>query len=352
MSPTMEIFLSVLLVMAGNYTAFLSSILFSLSQDGLKEIIKKDNSASRSLQSLKLSFEEVNHGFLALEIISYMAAAAILGIYIYNIFHIISYTIYFLAGMMVVQFLFRGLFYALGIRMADKIAYKQAAILNFLRTISSPFIYFSEFLNRKIGGNSYEDQSRQEISALFESARNEGSLDPGEYRILKNMMQFSNVLVSDVMTPRTVVFSCEADSKVENIYKKQELMMYSRFPIWEGESMDEGIIGYVLSKDVLAEAVRGNNSLPVRRLAREVYFIPENAELDIALNKFLERREHLFVVVDEYGGVEGLLTMEDVLETMLGVEIVDEKDKVVDLRELAKHRRDRRISQLMKRSIS
>ncbi|MGA2296429.1 MAG: CBS domain-containing protein, partial [FCB group bacterium] len=120
--------------------------------------------------------------------------------------------------------------------------------------------------------------------------------------------------------------------------------MYSRFPVWEGESLDKGVIGYTMSREVYHAALTGKSGQKLRELARDIYFIPENAELDIALDRFIKRRQHLFIVVDEYGGVEGLLTMEDVLETILGVEIVDEADKVVDLREVAKHLRDKRIA--------
>jgi len=107
----------------------------------------------------------------------------------------------------------------------------------------------------------------------------------------------------------------------------------------------DNIIGYVLSRDVLVAALRGDGNHPVRSLLRPVVFIPENVGLDRALEEFLQRRQHLFIVVDEYGGVEGLLTLEDVLETILGAEIVDEADRVVDLRQLAQQRRDRRIAQ-------
>lgn len=159
-------------------------------------------------------------------------------------------------------------------------------------------------------------------------------------------MNFSEVLVSDVMTPRTVIFSCEADKIIDDVIKMPELQMYSRFPIWEGESVDDGVIGYVMSKDILLAALNGKNNLSLRDFCREVYFIPENARLDIALERFLNRRQHLFIVVDEYGGVEGLITMEDVLETILGTEILDEVDKVADLRQLAKQRRDSRIASI------
>ncbi len=347
----MEIFLSILFILCGNYIAFLSSVLSYLSQDKLKEILDSDSASTLRLKDLKLHYEEINHGYQSLEMSSYMIAATLAGLFAYQNFQTYLSVSYLIIAVFAFAFISRSILFALGMRLSDVVGPGQTPVLSFLRTLTAPYIAFTDWISAKINGRKYEELARQEIDALFESAREDGSLEAGEYRILKNIMQFSNVLVSDVMTPRTVVFSWEADSDVGSIYKRQEMMMYSRFPIWEGESVDEGIIGYVLSKDVLAEAVRGNYSTSLRSLAREVYFIPENAELDNALDKFLERREHLFVVVDEYGGVEGLLTMEDVLETMLGVEIVDEKDRVVDLRQLAKHRRDRRIAQLMKRSI-
>jgi CBS domain containing-hemolysin-like protein len=212
--------------------------------------------------------------------------------------------------------------------------------------VFKPVTQALKLINKSIVGIPNVEESRDEISELVESAHEEGAIDPGEYRILKNIMHFSEILVSDVMTPRTVIFSCSADLTINDVSTFQELQMYSRFPIWEGESVDDGIIGYVMSKDVLLAALNGKGNLSLREFNREIYFIPENAELDTALERFLNRRQHVFMVVDEYGGIEGLITMEDVLETMLGVEIVDEVDKVVDLRQLAKQRRDSRIAHL------
>ena len=196
-----------------------------------------------------------------------------------------------------------------------------------------------------ITGKTEQEASREELTAMVESARQEGTLDDEEYRILKNIMHFSDVLVSDVMTPRTVVFSCNAMKTVGEIVNLPEMQMYSRIPIWDGNSLDDGVIGYVMSKDVYYAALTGKNNLPLKNLLREIDVIPENAQLDMALNRFLKKRQHIFLVVDEYGGIEGIITMEDVLETILGVEIVDEADRIVDLRELAKLHRDKRIAQ-------
>ena len=103
------------------------------------------------------------------------------------------------------------------------------------------------------------------------------------------------------------------------------------------------MVGYVTTKEVFYAALVGDSKRPLTDFVRKIGFIPENAELGKAFDLLVARQQHLFIVVDEYGGIEGLLTMEDVLETILGVEIVDEADKVTDLRLLAKTKRDARI---------
>ncbi|MFN4909238.1 MAG: CBS domain-containing protein [Bacteroidota bacterium] len=190
-----------------------------------------------------------------------------------------------------------------------------------------------------------EEEAREELEALVETAREEGALDPGEYRIMTNIMQLSSIEVGDVMTPRMVVSALNVELTVGEAIKHPELQMFSRLPVCEGGDLDS-VAGYVMTKDILRAALAGRQSVELGRLKREIGFIPENITLDHALEQFLQKRQHVFMVVDEHGGVEGIITMEDVLETMLGAEIVDEADHVVDLRQLAKQRRDARVARI------
>lgn len=340
----MGYYIIIIMILTGALCAFLSSILTALTIDELEELNKTSNGWAKRLSRLKLQFDETANSFNMAEMLLYVVASFLLGAIIISE----ELPLSLLVGSIVIYFLtillFRTFFKAIGIRFSYKAALKFAPLLCAINFIGKPLTALVQNILKSIGGESAEEASRHEINALVESAREEGSLDPDEYRILKSIMHFNEVLVSDVMTPRTVVFSVEADKTVGEVVNLTELTMYSRFPIWEGATLDGGIIGYVLTKDVLHSALAGNKDLPLRNLSREVYFIPENAGLDTALDSFLKGRQHIFVVVDEYGGFEGLLTMEDVLETILGAEIVDEADKVVDLRELAKQRRDKRIA--------
>ncbi|MEN9281809.1 MAG: Hemolysin [Bacteroidota bacterium] len=190
-----------------------------------------------------------------------------------------------------------------------------------------------------------EEEAREELEALVETAREEGALDPGEYRIMTNIMQLSSIEVGDVMTPRMVVAALTSELTVGEAIKYPELQMFSRLPIHEGADLDS-VSGYVMTKDILRAALAGRHSVELTRLKRDIGYIPENITLDHALEQFLQKRQHVFMVVDEHGGVEGIITMEDVLETMLGAEIVDEADHVVDLRALAKQRRDARVARI------
>lgn len=321
-----------------------------MSQETINSLIEDNYKAAQRLRDLKNDFDELVNAFIILELISYTVSFAVLS-------KAVLHEIYFGSALMIVYvsvsvgfiaivLLLRFFFQSVGIRFADALAVQLNIPIYILSMLLKPVTLLIILINKPIKGTPNAEESREEISELVESAHEEGAIESREYRILKNIIHFSDVLVSDVMTPRTVIFSCSADKTVDEVRTMSELQMYSRFPIWEGDSVDDGIIGYVMTKDVLLAALKGKGNMKIRDFIREIYFIPENAELDEALDRFLNRRQHILMVVDEYGGIEGLITMEDVLETILGVEIVDEVDRVVDLRQLAKQRRDSRIASL------
>jgi CBS domain containing-hemolysin-like protein len=347
----MEIlYLVIVLIINGAYCGFLSAVFQSIPHDELIEKIESGDRSAQRIMKMKQHFDETVDGFQMVETFFYIIAATLTGAVVITEYNNWYYVVYSFGILIFATFILRSLFNSFGWKYGRKIAFKFILVLTIYSYLSKPFLMIVRFFNNSIAGETSEEASREELTAMVESAREEGSLDDDEYRILKNIMHFSDVLVTDVMTPRTVVFSCEADKTVGQVVNMPEIQMYSRFPIWEGESLDDGVVGYVMSKDVLHAALIGKQNIKLRNFAREVYFIPENSQLDTALELFLKHNQHQFLVVDEYGGIEGLLTMEDVIETMLGVEIVDEADKVVDLRRLAKEQRDKRVASIAMQS--
>ncbi|MBU3678142.1 MAG: CBS domain-containing protein [Candidatus Kapabacteria bacterium] len=236
----------------------------------------------------------------------------------------------------------------IGERSADHLLRFASTSLAIVTLLSAPMLLANRLLvalTKPRSQEEEEEEAREELEALVETAREEGALDPGEYRIMTNIMQLSSIEVGDVMTPRMVVAGMSSELTVAEAIKQPELQMFSRLPIYEGADLDS-VTGYVMTKDILRAALAGRQSVELTRLKRDVGYIPENITLDHALEQFLQQRQHVFMVVDEHGGVEGIITMEDVLETMLGAEIVDEADHVVDLRALAKQRRDARVARI------
>ncbi len=344
----MEIILISFFILTGSFCAFLSSAKSFVSNGKLTDFVNKNNNIADKGDRLKTSLEDSENALYFLEIILYIAATMLAGRYIYTIEQNFFDLFYgFITVSTLILFL-RILLQSLGKRYSNIVIKRFYGLIQLITKLMKPLAWLNNYISLKLTGIDPEEASRGQLNAMIESTHEEGSLDLGEYRILKNIMKFGNVLVSDVMTPRTVIFSCDSHLTVAEALKMPELQMYSRFPIWEGESFDNGVIGYVLSRDIFEAALAGHTEKQLREFKREVYFIPENAELDKALDMFLSRRQHLFVAVDEYGGIEGLLTMEDVLETLLGVEIVDEVDRIVDLREYAKQKRDKRVASIGK----
>jgi CBS domain containing-hemolysin-like protein len=347
----MELFILIIaLILNGAYFSMLSSMFSSMTKEEINKITEKKTKFAGFLQNINYHYEESLNAFFVGEIVMYIVATLLTGALVIELFHNWMYILYTFPLLIVFTVFLRSLFYSLGKRFGHRLTIPLSPLFYTFIVLVRPLMYLLRFLNNTIGGQVNEDVAREELTALVENAHEDGTIDTDEYRILKNIIHFSDVYVSDVMTPRTVVFSCEADQTVGEVVNLPEIRMYSRIPLREGESLDDGVAGYAMSKDILHAALTGKSSVKLRDIAREAYFIPENAELDTALDSFLQRRQHLFLVVDEYGGIEGLITMEDVVETILGAEIVDEADRFVDLRELAKQRRDKRIAMLHSRN--
>ncbi len=216
-------------------------------------------------------------------------------------------------------------------------------MIRFAQQLALPFQWM---LRRHYDVAPKEEDVLEELDEMIESAREEGQLGKEEYQLLRNVLVLSEIQVSDIMTPRTVVFFLPADMTVAAAVQQQGMQQFSRIPITEGKELDT-TVGYVMSRDVLWRFVQGQGDEPLVTLKRPIHTVPEMMPLDVLLEEFLRRKEHLFMVVDEFGGVEGLVTLEDVIETLLGVEIIDEADQVVDLREVAKRQKQKRLAQQM-----
>jgi len=216
-----------------------------------------------------------------------------------------------------------------------RLAGATADFVKLLLVTLYPLIWVSELLTKMITRNkSAHAFSREEFAALADVGVERGQIEVEESRIVKNLFRFRELEVEAIMTPRTVVFALQQDMTVEAALAQHADTAFSRIPIY-GENQDD-VRAFVLKVDVMREKLAGRGSLPLRELGREIEAVGENASLEAVFERLLDGQLHLLLVLDEYGGLAGLVTLEDVVETLLGMEIVDEADKVDDLRKLAR----------------
>lgn len=211
--------------------------------------------------------------------------------------------------------------------------------------IQAPLVWALEALTRLLSrGQDSQSISREEVRALAVLGAEEGVLEQQESRIFTSLLRFSSMRTHAIMTPRTVLVAAPANSSVADLLEDEEKLRVSRIPIY-GTDLDD-IHGYVLKDNALLKAAQGHGSLPLKALQRRVLIVPESAPLPKLFELMIKGREHLALVVDEYGGTAGIVTMEDLVETVLGLEILDEVDTIEDMQAHARsawaERRERR----------
>lgn len=196
-----------------------------------------------------------------------------------------------------------------------------------------PFVYMSERLSRLLRKTEDPEVTREEVIMTAELGAEEGTIRTKESNIIKNLLMLDKMFVADVMTPRSVFFALEATETVEEIANKYRPIRFSRVPVYDSNL--DNIIGMTHRYKIL-EALSGDqHDKKIGDLTSPISTVPERMTVSQALDFFIKEKEHLALAVDEYGIVTGLVTLEDAVETLLGVEIVDEFDSVEDMRKFA-----------------
>ena len=183
--------------------------------------------------------------------------------------------------------------------------------------------------------SSQESVTRAEVAAMVTVGTEEGVLEKKENRMIQNLLRLDSVAAHVIMTPSVVVAMAEEGMTLREFYAEEEYKNFSRIPVYKGEESDY-ITGYVLRQEILERLAEDKFDTKLSELARPILSFSEDEDVSTIWEKFLEKKEHISIIIDEYGTLRGIVTLEDVIETMLGFEIVDEKDEVVDMQELAK----------------
>jgi CBS domain containing-hemolysin-like protein len=198
-----------------------------------------------------------------------------------------------------------------------------------------PLVGLSQLITRSLKKDKTQSVlSRSEFSAMAESITAQGVLKKHEFGMIKNLLDFESVRARDVMTPRTVMVAADENQTIGAFNEANASLRVSRIPVFDG-SIDQ-ITGFVLRADLLARLVADQDDLLLKDLKRPIILVAEDDLLPDIFNTLIQKRAHIGVVVNAFGGTSGVLTMEDVVETLLGLEIVDETDRTADLQQLAR----------------
>ncbi len=215
------------------------------------------------------------------------------------------------------------------------LAMPSARIIRVLIAVTYPLVWLSELLTRCFSPRIQPlTVSREEVAAMVSVGTDEGVIELAEKNMIQNFLKLSDIAAREIMTPFVVVEAVSGSTTLRQFYEKSQLSPFSRIPVYDTQR--EFVTGYVRRTDVLDLLAEDRFDVHVGDIARPVLFFSETASVSDIWQRMLERKEHISVVTDEYGCMRGIVTMEDVIETMLGVEIVDECDTTEDLQAMAR----------------
>ena len=236
----------------------------------------------------------------------------------------------------------------IGISYAVLLAPYIAHPLKWMIIILRPIVWLCQQITRFIPQPENIDSiSAEELQTIAALSRKSGAIEADQERVISNILELNKKIARDVMTPRTVTFSLEDSLTVtEAMNSEASLYSHSRVPVYKDEA--DNVTGIIMRRDVLRAAAEQKHDTKLSELMSAAYFVAETSPLNHILVEFFDRHQHLFIVVDEYGAVTGVISMEDVLEEIVGREIMDESDKTQDMRELAR-KLNRKMPGIVKR---
>ena len=217
----------------------------------------------------------------------------------------------------------------------SKLVIPISYFVNTLIVVLFPIVWISERLTKFIAhGKEVHIFSRDEFIAMARIGAETGHIRDKESKFIRNIFRFESIRVKDIMTPRTVISSLSEDMTILDSLELVIQIPFSRLPLYTNH-IDE-ISGFVLKEDILINAAQKRNNEKLNSLKRDILVVPNAVSLTKLFEQFLEDRQHIAVVVNEHGGTDGLVTLEDLIETLMGTEIMDETDDVEDMRKLAR----------------
>ena len=312
--------------------------LYSIPASQVEVLAKSGRRSGVLLKALKADINQPITAILTLNTIATTMGAAIAGAAAADLFgpHYLGLfsVLFTLAILVFSEIIPKTLGVSYCREMAPMIARPLAALVRVMR----PLVWISNRLTRALGKPGQRPFiTAKEIQAIAALGKKTGDITRQEEKIIINILELKHKDVRKAMTPRTVVFSLSAHLTVSAAAAHPEWNFHSRVPVYDKNQGD--IVGVVFRKDVLLMLAEGKNGVRLSELMEPPHFVPESIPLPNVLIDFIDHRQHLFIVVDEYGGLTGIISLEDIIEEIMGEEIMDESDRTQDMRALARFKR-------------
>jgi CBS domain containing-hemolysin-like protein len=330
--------------------SLLEAVLLSITPSYAQVKLKEGGRIGRQLESFKSNIDRPLAAILTLNTIAHTVGAIGVGDQSAKIW---ADTNPMITGVVVPTIMVLGILIlseiipkTLGANHWQKLVPFTVSTLKFIIFLLYPLVWVSQIITRTLKKDKSQSVfSRSEFIAMAEIGVTEGVVEKQDSEIIGNLLQMIKVRAKDIMTPRTVVRRASEDQTIKDFYKAAGELPFSRIPVYEGP-VKEHISGYFLKAELLESLVLGNGEKPLKTIRRDITVLHENLPISDLFNHFLENREHIALVVDEYGGMAGIVTMEDVMETLLGMEITDESDSTVDMQALARKNWEQRARRI------
>lgn len=232
----------------------------------------------------------------------------------------------------------------IALRNSEKIALSSIGVVVFISRLFSPFVKFLTFSTNLVltilkmkEDNIEEKVSKEELRSLVEVGKEHGVINEAEQEMIENIIEFDEKIAREIMIPRTKVFLIDKNISIHELFENKEIGKYSRIPVYENEA--DNIVGVLLTKDLMMEAYKkGFDNIKVADLLQEAYFVPETKNVNELFNEMQLEKKHITILIDEYGGFSGIVTLEDLIEEVMG-NIADEfDDEDLSIRQLSRNK--------------
>ena len=325
--------------------SLMESVILSVSFNHISILKKKGSKAAIILEKQKININRPLAAILTLNTIANTVGAAGVGAETLKIFG--NQWVAIASGILTLSILIFSEIIpkTLGTVYSKKLVGFTAYSVRVLTILALPFVYLSEGFSKLFKSNGdHIAVTREEMIAMAERGEDEGTIKEQESDVIENLLRLKDVKAEAVLTPRSVVFALNKDETVKEVVDNHSPIAFSRIPIFE-ENLNN-VMGFVHRYDLIQKQADDNFDIKMEEIMEPISTILESTAVATVLDEFVKSHQQIFMVEDKFGTIVGLITLEDAIETLLGVEIVDEHDSVIDMRKLAIERREKRLSTL------